>query len=731
MFSTPNPNSANARTSSPTGQFRTFSCIATLLGASLLPFANATAAPGTCNGLAYLTQGHLSRTYAMDLVSGDYKIVAKYHKNQTPPPHAWTDQASLDALGFNANDNYVYGWSNFHGQIVRVHADWSVEPLDVIDLPKTRFYAGDISTAENRYYFYSRDKRAGLYYVELDPLHSDYLRAKLVVGSKILSSDLQDFAVHPTTGQLHAVEANGDVIGIDPNKGNKTVLGNAKVYSNFGASFFDDTGNLIIQRNHDGKVFRVGIDSGNYEAVFVVDGPSSSSNDGFRCATGSGTGTQANLADFGDAPDSYGTSLKSGGARHQVAAANPLSLGALVDSESDAYAFPLTDNDKGADEDGSVFVTTLVERQRARVVVKASGAGYLNVWVDIDRNGAFEPTDHLVIDKAVVAGSNMVSVLIPDNVNPGDTWARFRLSTSQGLEPTGLATDGEVEDHPVTLLSDPVTVSSYPSANKFSTIAFEDNWPFVGDYDMNDLVVRMRTRIHRDSQGLTQVNMEGYVTAVGAYYKNGFGIRLPGIPSDAIDEQNLEFHISDLAVAPSPLEPNRKEAIFIITDNLYKHVSPGVECDYYRTEKKCDSDPEFKFSLSVPFLSPQNVKLSGVFDPFLFATPGAYHGAHFVEPPGRSYEIHLKNQAPTEAFDVSLFAGVGQDASDASNGYYFQTATGMPWALEIGTQWRHPVGFTELSKAYPKFPGFATSNGARNKDWYMESNANQEPIYPE
>jgi len=440
---------------------------------------------------------------------------------------------------------------------------------------------------------------------------------------------------------------------------------------------------------------------------------------------------QNDLADFGDAPDSYGTSLKADGARHQVAAANPLSIGSAVDSESDAYAFPLTDNDQGADEDGAVFVSTIVERQQARAAIKASGDGFLNVWVDVDRDGTFEARDHLVIDKAVVSGSNLVAVQIPDNVNAGETWARFRLSSTPGLQATGLAADGEVEDHPVTVLADPVTVSSYPSSRGMSTIAFEDNWPFVGDYDMNDLVVRMRTRTYRDSQGYSRVDMEGYVTAAGAFYKNGFAIRLPGVPSDAIDEEKLEFAVSNLDVVASPLEANRKEAIFIITDNVYKHVTPGASCEYYRTEKECGADLEFKFSLSVPFKSPQNTKLSGVFDPFLFATPGAYHGAHFVEPPGRSYEIHLKNQAPTEAFDLSLIAGVGQDASDISNGHYFQTATGMPWALEIGSQWRYPYEYTELSKAYPKFPAFATSGGTENKDWYLESNAIQELIFPE
>jgi len=718
----------------PPYAMRTLSCsVALLLGTVTTPFGAVHAADGgafdNCDSKAYLTQGHLSATYALDMDSGDYQMVAPMHKNQTLPPYAWTDKASLDALGFNAKDGYVYGWSQFHKKPVRVHSDWSVEPLEVEGNPEIRFYAGDVSVPDNRYYAYSRD--VGLYAIDLDPTNANYMKMRLIVSGKKLKLDVHDFAVHPTNGLIYAVESNGNVVEVDPNNGERTTLGNAKIYSNFGAAFFDDSGNLYVGRNYDGKIFRVALDSGDYTGVLHAKGPATSANDGFRCASGGSSGNTTVLADFGDAPDSYGTSLSSDGARHMVSNTNPLRMGDQVDQESDAYAFPLTDNKEGEDEDGAKFVTSVVERQTARAEVKASDYGYLNVWMDVNRDGSFEASDQLVVDQYVSPGSNIVSFPVPDNVTSGDTWARFRLSTEQGLTATGLASDGEVEDHLVNVQADRMAISTYPSTTGWSTVAFEDNWPFVGDYDMNDLVTRMRTRTYSDSTGITQVDIEGYITAAGAFYENGFGIRLPGVPRDAIDEENLEFAVSNLDVVSSPLEKDRNEAIFIITDNVFKHVTPGDSCEYYRTEMQCNADLEFKFRLSIPFLEPQQVKLSGVYDPFLFATPDSYHGAHFVTPPGRSYEVHLKNQAPTEAFDASLFAGVGQDASNAATGRYFQTESGMPWALEIGAAWRYPYEYTELSKAYPDFPAFATSGGTTNLDWHLDENAVPEHIFPE
>jgi len=145
--------------------------IAILLGTAMTPFGTAHAADtgafDSCDSKAYLTQGHLSRTYSFDLDSGDYQVVAAWHANQTPPPYAWTEKASLDALGYNPNDGFVYGWSHFHRQPVRVHSDWSVEPMDVTDSPSNSLYAGDVSAADNRYYGYSNSE--GLYAMDLDP----------------------------------------------------------------------------------------------------------------------------------------------------------------------------------------------------------------------------------------------------------------------------------------------------------------------------------------------------------------------------------------------------------------------------------------------------------------------------------------------------------------------------------------------------------------------------------
>jgi hypothetical protein len=85
------------------------------------------------------------------------------------------------------------------------------------------------------------------------------------------------------------------------------------------------------------------------------------------------------------------------------------------------------------------------------VTNNTGGPATLYGWIDYDADGAFEnATERASI--AVPDGSTDLTVTLTFPVVPagflGDTYARFRLSTDgAAAEPTGPATDGEVEDY--------------------------------------------------------------------------------------------------------------------------------------------------------------------------------------------------------------------------------------------------------------------------------------------
>src|SRR5205823_1860905 len=183
-----------------------------------------------------------------------------------------------------------------------------------------------------------------------------------------------------------------------------------------------------------------------------------------RAATGMDFGDTIS-DDFGDAPDSYGTTLARDGARAGILAG--FHLGALEDGESDgqptsdATGDDQTNATTGAvdDEDG-VFISALTPGQSANITVTVSLAasglgsspGKLQGWIDWNQNGKFDAGEQIIKNMALGAGPHVIPIVVPATAKLGSTFARFRYGYESDLGPTGLSVAGEVEDYQVTVL---------------------------------------------------------------------------------------------------------------------------------------------------------------------------------------------------------------------------------------------------------------------------------------
>lgn len=173
-----------------------------------------------------------------------------------------------------------------------------------------------------------------------------------------------------------------------------------------------------------------------------------------------------NGLDFGDAPETYGTTDPTAGASHVVDPGSPLFLGACVDTEAAgqpvAAGASATGDDLGTglsdlggcagpdDEDGVVFNSMIVACGTANVTVTASLMGQLDGWIDFDGDGAFGASEQVFASQLVTPGANALELDVPcDTPTQTVTYARFRLSSSGGLGPVGQAINGEVEDYDV------------------------------------------------------------------------------------------------------------------------------------------------------------------------------------------------------------------------------------------------------------------------------------------
>jgi PKD repeat protein len=150
--------------------------------------------------------------------------------------------------------------------------------------------------------------------------------------------------------------------------------------------------------------------------------------------------------DFGDAPDSYGTSINNSGAHHTIV--QGMFLGQSVDGEVDGLPGKEAngdDNDGIDDEDGIKWPDKIYRSETSQVTVIASQGGNLKAWIDFNHNGEFDPSE-MVIDGQVGSGENTMNILIPEDAEDGVTYSRFRYSASEIIGPRGPVFGGEVED---------------------------------------------------------------------------------------------------------------------------------------------------------------------------------------------------------------------------------------------------------------------------------------------
>ena len=124
----------------------------------------------------------------------------------------------------------------------------------------------------------------------------------------------------------------------------------------------------------------------------------------------------------------------------------------------------------------------------AQIAVTVTGSGFIDAWIDWDSNGVFDPTTEKVLDSVFVdEGVNILTIQTPAGAADGVRWSRLRLSPEGGLQPTGLAVGGEVEDYQVEVISVDLT------------IPFDDQYTIFEDDPLDTLAAGEPTVVLNDS----------------------------------------------------------------------------------------------------------------------------------------------------------------------------------------------------------------------------------------
>ncbi|NEP86372.1 MAG: hypothetical protein F6K18_05795 [Okeania sp. SIO2C2] len=245
-----------------------------------------------------------------------------------------------------------------------------------------------------------------------------------------------------------AIFFKGDSEG---NSGDAVFSGNNVVFN--GIAFWE----LAGETNDNGKN-EIDIQNGQGCAQFIGD-TVLHSDSRFNLCTVS-TGEQPDLLDFGDLTDNYQTLLASNGPSHVI---NPnIQIGALIDDETDGQPSANADGD-GNDEDG-VTIPTLTAGENATFEVDVTNNtgsdATLYGFIDWNNDGDFDDTGETAtttVSDGTTNGTANLNFSVPNGAaTDTPVGARFRLSTDSGLDATGAASDGEVEDYLVTVQEAPV-----------------------------------------------------------------------------------------------------------------------------------------------------------------------------------------------------------------------------------------------------------------------------------
>lgn len=322
---------------------------------------------------------------------------------------------------------------------------------------------------------------------------------------------------------------------------------------------------------------------------------------------------------------------------------------------------------------------------------------FITSFEDIDRSGTGSDNDFN--DLVFYSTASVANAISTTNVATVDR---------------GGDTDGDgVQDALDTFPNDAARayITYYPTVNTYGTIAFEDQWPNKGDYDMNDLVIGYRYTYEVSSQNKVATLKADYkLLAAGGTFKNGFGVQLPVAASAVASVTGQYITGSYVQKASNGIEAGQTNAVIIPFDNHQSLIPGSGSKNYmntYPNQAKVTCTP---INVVVNFSTPVALTsfTASSFNPFLIVNQE------------RGREVHLPGYYPTNKANTQLF-DTADDATVPAKNKYYLSLDNKPWALSFSESFTYPIETYNINKAYMQYNGWANSSGNSFKDWFSST----------
>jgi len=274
------------------------------------------------------------------------------------------------------------------------------------------------------------------------------------------------------------------------------------------------------------------------------------------------------------------------------------------------------------------------------------------------------------------------------------------------------------------------------------TLAFEDLWPSLGDYDLNDIVVDYQfNRVTNANNELVEAIGHFELKANGAALRHGFGFSLPDIllSTNDFSVTGYDLDANYITLDQNGTEYGQNEITIIVDDKLpFKgNTYPGMYFGSYNFEIKITVDNVG------PYYTVNSLGLQH-WNPFFIIGVGT---TTF----NRRREVHLSGYSPsslaaTWQSNEKPYFDTHNDGSNfpygGPNGGLWYKSNSLakiagksfgpffPWGLDIpkSFDWTIEADGVEdpdnglykftLLQAYDEFEPWVRSQGATNQDWY-------------
>lgn len=320
----------------------------------------------------------------------------------------------------------------------------------------------------------------------------------------------------------------------------------------------------------------------------------------------------------------------------------------------------LTLNDGG--NPNAVFIfkikTTLITASYSKVVISSGGKGP-NVYWQVGSSatiGTYTTFAGNIIASAsitMITGAKTTGRLFALNAAVTmDTNTAFAIA-AQVIDTDGDGVADNLDEYPNDRTMAYNNFSSITGAG--STIAFEDQWPKKGDFDMNDLVMACNYNVVTNTQNIV-VQVIGYYTlmATGGTTGSAFGVEFP-IPSSNVT--NLTGGV---------LEAKQDKAVVILFTDLRSQTQD------WNTISGVTAATQITYKVTFNVINgPKLCDFGTNYNPFIYNMVGQSR-----------LEVHLAGKPPTTLADKTVF-GTGDDNTTIAAGKYYVTKTGLPYAIQI------------------------------------------------